>query len=151
MNSNRGLGFTLIELMISCALSAMFFGVTATFTAQVWRSGKTVDDYVSDLAHCRRALQRTEADLRLARRLETVGGVQRLHLEDRHVDYQVLAGVLTRTVDGRSEAIARRIGIFEMQSRGRLVDLRVGPMRRSKVSTSLPQIFTTVCLREAGR
>ena len=144
-------GFTLVELMITGFVMAIFCAATAGLVGGVFRSGQHAAGYVEDLTQCRRALTRLEADLRLARRVETLTGVVRVHRPGVVVDYALTRGLLTRTVDRRREVVARRIGAFSTRRDGRLVHLSLTLRPRARHPARTAVVHTTVYLRNGGR
>jgi hypothetical protein len=135
--------------MVFCTGLAIFLAVLVSFEATVHRSSRLAADFLDDVESCRRALDRIEMDIRVARRVEYLGQLVQVHLPDRIADYTLEDGVLSRRSDGQEIVVARRIGAFNALQDGRLVRVRIELMPRS--SAGRPAVVrSSVYLRNGG-
>jgi Tfp pilus assembly protein PilE len=147
----RQSGYTLIELMAWCALSAILLTSILSISTQLRNSDRVAAEYVSDLTQCRRALHSVEWDVRCAKRVETTGSSVRIHGATRSIDYALENGVLTRTVSGITRAVARRIQTLTAHQTGRTVAIHLTLLpRRKHPNTRQAALHSRIHLRQGG-
>lgn len=144
-------GHTLIELMIASILIGSFFALLSPLAAQLHRSDRVAAAYVEDLTRCRRALRVLEADIRQARGVENRADLLRVYHPDGVIEYGLDRGTLTRSVQGRSAVVSRRIGALEAFGNGRLVRLKVAVQARAATPGREAVVETTIYMRNGGR
>jgi Tfp pilus assembly protein PilE len=147
----RQSGFTLIELMGWCALSAILLTSILSISTQLRISDRVAAEYVSDLTQCRRALHAVEWDVRCAKRVETTASSIRIHSATRSIDYVLENGVLTRTISGITRIVGRRIHTLTAHQTGRTVAIQLTLLpRRKDPNTRQAFLHSRIHLRQGG-
>jgi prepilin-type N-terminal cleavage/methylation domain-containing protein len=129
-------GFTLVELLTASGLFVVFAAGVGTFLSDVRRTDLRSEAYVEDLAGVRRALDRLEADLRAAKRVE--------HAKVDDTVYRLSGDRLLRG----DEELARNVGEFSLERDGDLVRIRIGLRPRDAAATRTAVLSTVVRLRQ---
>lgn len=138
----RERGFTLIELMISVCVLAIFSSVALSLGVQAEQEHRLVTAYQDDVAECREALRNLERDLREASRVAVIGNEVTVLTDGGQVVYAVADGHLSVLRGAEKRTLARCIAALRVTREGGLVAVRLQLCRRA---SNVPERTATLC------
>lgn len=136
-------GFTMIELMISVAVLAIFSSVALSLSVQAKQEHQMVMAYHQDVRECRSALQSLEADILAASRVSTAADEVVLTVGGERIVYQLADGQLCVTQDAKRRVLARSIAALRVVSDQALVTVQIELRRRSQASPRAAAVVAT--------
>ncbi len=116
-------GFTLVELMITTAILAMFSATALGLAVRSKQEHAMVSSYQRDLLECRAVLRNIEADVRAAHRVAVAPDRMELTIAAQRVVYHVADGQLCLIDEQGEQVLAHCIESLLVTNRGSLVEL----------------------------
>jgi len=136
-------GFTMIELMISVAVLAIFSSVALSLGVQAKQEHQMVAAYHQDVRECRAALQSLEADILAARGVEVASDEVTVLVGNQRVVYQLADGRLRVTRSGRERILANCIEALRVSSDRSLVTVQLQLRARSQTAARRAAVVST--------
>lgn len=141
-------GFTLIELMITVAVLAVFSSVALTIGVQAKQDQQLVGGYQNDLRSCRAALCDLEGLLRQARRVEHIDDAIVLFVGSTWTTLRSNAGKLIAKHKGHERVLARCVDDIQITSEGALAHITLTlRQRNNRAATKPARLTTSVAMR----
>ena len=127
-------GFTLVELMITTAILAMFSATALGLAVRSKQEHAMVSSYQRDLLECRAVLRSIEANVRAADRVAVAPDRMELAIAAQRVVYQVVDGQLYLRDEQGERVLAHCIERLHVTSRGALVELTLKVRSQKRVA-----------------